>query len=80
MKPEEKAKELVKKFKQFKVAVKGEKILDITEKIMLHKSAKRCALTCVDFYLENNTSNACVYYGMPFAEYWQKVKEAINNL
>ena len=42
--------------------------------------AKQCALICVNFYLKNNTSNRCIYYGMKFEDHWQEVKQAIKKL
>lgn len=39
---------------------------------------KKCALITVKFYLQNNISNACIYHGMTFNQYWKKVAQSIK--
>jgi hypothetical protein len=68
MTPEEKAKELFKKFRNEILSFLGDKMKD--------KNAKRCALIAVDEILNINS----VDKDFSLSHYWLDVKDEIENL
>lgn len=64
--PQEKAKELVNKYLQ---------VYDGRLPI-----AKQCALIAVDLRLDGDFLFSSIEYGEDSLEYWQEVKQEINNL
>lgn len=75
MKAEDKARELVEKFKPFMYCYIGSGMLsnDYNEKIVLH-NAKDCASIAVDEILSNVSLSDKAY------DLWQEVKSHINKL
>jgi hypothetical protein len=84
--PKEKAEELVSKFKIYA----DDNYADDTnpyygqilanKRIVLHNSAKQCALIAVDEILNNFLSNRTTEYGRERYHFWQEVKQEIEKL
>lgn len=69
MTPQEKAKELIERF--FEVQIQDINALP---------RAKQCALICVDEILDLEMNLSSYIYGEELHNYWQKVKQEIEQL
>lgn len=77
---DKKAKELIEKYKE-PILVSPEEDVCVTFAILGNKQAKQCAIIAVDEILKEGATQ----YGVTAVEYgredfWEKVKESINNL
>lgn len=88
MNPQEKAKELVDKFKSIQVSYSDSFSGTMEESEMDYIVAKKCALIAVDEIINSEPSEPYDggYYELisdrqdEVSKYWQNVKEAITNL
>lgn len=87
MTPKEKAEELVERFKKEKVTVffTENSIPSLLHAPMINKSAKQCALICVDEVLQSNpiikgTSDDLITMIVQTKAYWYEVKQEIEKL
>jgi hypothetical protein len=72
MKPKEKAKEL---FDKYYIVCQ-----EYTEEIQCSIQAKECALIAVDLRLNGDFIFNSIEYGIDSLEYWQEVKQELQNL
>jgi hypothetical protein len=72
MKPKEKAKEL---FYKYYIVCQ-----EYTEEIQCSIQAKECALIAVDLRLNGDFIFNSIEYGIDSLEYWQEVKQELQNL
>ena len=79
MTPEEKANELIEKFKSFShdILTTMDSVPCIISDIPTEKTAKQCAAICVHEVL--NVLDAGAYNGKKEIDYWQQVLNHINN-
>jgi hypothetical protein len=72
MKPKEKAEEL---FDKYYIVCQ-----EYTEEIQCSIQAKECALIAVDLRLDGDFIFNSIEYGIDSLEYWQQVKQELQNL
>ncbi len=82
MNPQEKAKELVEKYKELQITTLGcgDGNPCIIKNTMIYNSAKQCALIAVDEIINCDNFFKTLDDVKEFTKYWYEVQEEINNL